>query len=178
MAVVDPLSKWASKLWYSSEEIDLFKESFSKDVHMFHLQIGDQKAASGKELTTIDAATILGLEKYLSPEIATEYKNRRIALRRVVLEEHRWHRALQIPHSARLTTLSAQKSRWAREKARAAALFLEQDVLQDFQEMNLCTKTAPRRRSMSDLKEANITEKENEGHTFQRRGSTGYVVQL
>ena len=77
----------------------------------------------------------LGLEKYLSTELTVEYKNRRLLLKRAVLEEHRWQRSVQIPHPERLASISAKNSRWARERARAAALFLEHDVMQDVEEV-------------------------------------------
>jgi hypothetical protein len=178
LVVVDNLSLGpeASKLWYSQEEQDLFKAWFSHQAHKVRSQIEEHSALLDEELVTIDAAAILGLEKCLSSELTAEYKNRRSALQRAVLEEHRWQRAVQIPHSARLAMISAQNSLWARERARAAALFLEQDVIQDIEEMKLQTM-APRRCSMPHLnKEADTTEKKNSTYkrrpAYQRRWST------
>ena len=62
-----------------------------------------------------------------------------------VLEEDRWQRSVQIPHPERLAFISAKNSRWARERARAAALFLEQDVMQDFEEKTSLQPPRPRR---------------------------------
>ena len=178
MALVDNLSLGpeASTLWYSHEETDLFKAWLSHQVHKVRSQLGEHSALLDEELVTINAAAILGLEKYLSSELTAEYKNRRSALQRAVLEEHRWQRTVQIPHSARLAMISAQNSLWARERARAAALFLEQDVMQDIEEMKLQTM-APRRCSMPHVnKEADTTEKKKSTYkrrpAYQRRWST------
>ena len=141
VTVVDRLSlcqEQRSKLWYSTEETDLFKVWLSLRVREVHSQLGvDHGALLDEELVTINAAAILGLEKYLSPEITKEYKIRRLALQKAVLEEHRIHRSLDVPYVSRLAKISALHSQWARQRARAAALFLEQDVIQDLKEMNL-----------------------------------------
>ena len=169
--VVEKLSinkEQASKLWYTQEETDLFKVRHSHRVCAVRSQLQDLSAVLNEEGVTINAAAILGLEKYLSPELTAEYKDRRFALERAVLEEHRLHRALHIPHALRLAVVSAKHSQWARERARAAALFLEQDVMEDLKEMNLKV-TAPRRCSF----EANATEVEEvcKGPCYQRRSS-------
>ena len=174
MAVVEnlSLSPQASDLWYSQEETDLFKAWLNHRVSEVRSQLGDHSALLDEESVTINAVAILGLEKYLSPELTSEYKDRRSALQKAVLEEHRWHRALQIPHAARLAVVSAKHSQWARERARAAALFLEQDVMQDFREMNL-PATAPRRCSMPPLNGADATEEKHKERPFLRRWSIG-----
>mmetsp|Transcript_18668 Transcript_18668/g.30575 ORF Transcript_18668/g.30575 Transcript_18668/m.30575 type:complete len:201 (-) Transcript_18668:166-768(-) len=173
MAVVEnlSLSPHSSDLWYSQEETDLFKAWLSHRVSEVRSQLGDHIALLDEESVTINAAAILGLEKYLSPELTVEYKDRRLALQRAVLEEHRWHRALRIPHAERLAMVSTKHSQWARERARAAALFLEQDVMQDFREMNL-QAMVPRRSSMP-LHEADTTEEKNKANPFLRRWSSG-----
>ncbi len=173
MSVVQNLSvsPEASKLWYSQAETDLFKAWLSHRVREVRSQLRDHSALLDEECVTINAAAILGLEKYLSPEVTDEYKDRRDALRRAVLSEHQWHRALQIPHSARLAMISAQHSQWARERARAAALFLEQDVMQDLKEMNP-QASAPRRCSMPRLDEEDAEEEEHKTHRYQRRWSS------
>ena len=93
VTVVDRLSlcqEQRSKLWYSTEETDLFKVWLSLRVREVRSQLGDDHGALlDEELVTINAAAILGLEKYLSPEITKEYKIRRLALQKAVLEEHR-----------------------------------------------------------------------------------------
>ena len=145
ICVVNNLSlsrEQASKLWYSQEETDLFKAQLARRVREIRSQLQDNSALLDEGGITINAAAILGLKKHLSPEITAEYNGRRVALQRAVLAEHRQHRAMHIlPHStARLAMVSAQHSLWARERARLAAVFLEQDVLQDFAEMNLQVK--------------------------------------
>ena len=145
IAVVDRLSlcqEQAFKLWYSKEDVDLFKMSLSLHVREVRSQLEDNAALfdNDEELVTINAAAILGLEKYLTSELSEEYKIRRNALHKAVLEEHRCHRALKFPHehgARRLAKVSLVHSQWARERARAAGLFLEQDVIQDLKEINL-----------------------------------------
>ena len=145
------LSVDASKLWYSHEETDLFKAWLSHQVEKVRSQIEEHSELLDEELVTVDAAAILGLEKYLSSELTAEYKIRRRALKRAVLEEYRWQSAVKIPHTSRLAKISAENSRWARERARAAALFLDQDVMQDLAEMTC--PPPPRRDSMPCLQE-------------------------
>jgi hypothetical protein len=68
---------------------------------------------------------------------------------------------VQIPHPARLALISAKHSRWARERARAAALFLDQDVMQDLEvEEFSCQPPRPRCGSTSVLHE-------DEGHSYK-----------
>ena len=181
-AVVDRLSlcqEQASNLWYSREETDLFKASLPRRVRDVRSQLKvDHGALLDEELVTIDAAAILGLEKYLSREITNEYKIRRLALRRAVLEEHRRNHALDIAHTARLAKISAVHSQWARERARAAALFLEYDVMQDLKEMNLqatqeamaphrCSSVSPLQDSGADAT-ATTEEHTGTGHPYQQ----------
>ncbi len=167
MIIVDDLSlsnEQKTNLWYSEEENDLFKASLHQHIREVHSQLTDHRAFIDEQGNSINAAAILGLERYLSPELTAEYRERRLALERAVLEEHRWHRASQIPHSARLALVSAQNSLWARERARAAALYLEQDV----QEMDLQTTSCSRRCSMSNLNgaSADATKEERNGNGY------------
>ena len=171
MSLVDnlSLSPEASRLWYSPEETDIFKAWLSHQVHKVRSQLEEHNAHldEDEELVTIDAAAILGLEKYLSSELTAEYKNRRRALQRAVLEEHWWQRAVQVPNPTRLAMISSKNSLWVRERARAAALFLEQDVMRDFDEMKL-PATMPSRCSMPHLHDEKHTYTR---HAFQRRWS-------
>ena len=161
-----------SNLWYSTEETDRLKARNSHRVQ--DVRVEAHSALLNEEGITISAAAILGLEKYLTPELTAEYKERRFALKRAVLAEHRRHRVMRVPQStARLAMISAKHSRWARERARAAALFLEQDVLQDFKEMNLLQETLPRLRScsMTQFNETDATEEGRKGRPYQCRRS-------
>ena len=165
-----------SNLWYSTEDTDRFKAWQSHRVQDIRWQLQENRAlllfeeGSG---VTISAAAILGLEKYLTPELTEEYKVRREALQRAVLEEHRRQccvmmRSSSVPQSTvRLAMISAKHSEWARERARAAALFLEQEVLHDLKEMNLLRAT-PLRCSMSRLNKVDAVKK-GKGHSYQRR---------
>ena len=168
------LSEEASNLWYSQEEIDHFEGRFSRRVREVRSQLQQYSDLidEGEGGVTINATAILGFEKHLSSELTAEYKKRRDALHKAVLAEHRQHRAMLIPlphATARLATVSAQHSRWARERARAAAVLLEQDVIQDMKDMNLQVKTqTPRRVSMPHLNKASAAEK-GHLHPCQRR---------
>ena len=163
----------ASQLWYSEDEIDEFKARFFGRVRDVRSQLQQNSALLDGGGVTINVAEILGLEKHLSSELTGEYKNRRDALQRAVLAEHRQLSAMLIPlphATARLATVSAQHSRWARERARAAAVFLEQDVMQEMKEMNLQVQM-PRRCSAPHLNEAVAAEKVGHLPCQRRRGS-------
>ena len=158
-----------SNLWYSTEETDRFKVWLAHRVQEVRSQLQDDSEGG----VTINAAAILGLEKYLTPELTAAYNDRRLALQRAVLEEHRRHSVMRVPQStARLAMISVKHSQWARERARAAALFLEQDVMRDMKEMNL-QETVPRPSccSMSRLNEADVVEEVHKWHLCQRRWS-------
>ena len=160
----------ASNLWYSEDEIEFFKASFFGRVREVRSQLRQNSALIDEGCITINAAAILGLEKHLTHELTAEYMKRRDALQWAVAAEHRQHHAMLIPRAtatARLATVSAQHSQWARERARAAAVFLEQDVMQDMKDMNLQAKT-PLRCSMPRLNEAGAVE-EGALHPCQRR---------
>eukprot|EP00986_Skeletonema_menzelii_P004190 scaffold1415_cov152-Skeletonema_menzelii.AAC.2 len=160
-----------SNLWYSTEEIDLLKACHSHQVHEVRSQLEVHNALLNEEGFTISAAAILGLEKYLSPELTAEYKDRRLALHRAVLAEHRRHRVMRVPQStARLAMTSAKHSQWARERARAAALFLEQDLMRDLKKMNP-QAMVPRRCSMAHFNEADANEEVRKWPSYQRRWS-------
>ena len=158
----------ASKLWYSDDEIEVFKARFSRRVREVRSQLRQNSALLDKGGVTINAAAILGFEKHLSSELTAEYKDRRDALHKAVSAELQQHRSMRTSHATeRLATVSAQYSRWARERARAAAVFLEQDVMQEMKDMNLQVKTqTPRRLSMPHLNEAGAA---GGGHSSQRR---------
>ena len=162
-----------SILWYSEDETDLMKARHSYQVQDVRSQLEAHRALLNEGgVTLISAAAILGLEKYLSPELTAAYKDRRVALQRAVLAEHRRHRVMRIPRSAaRLAVISAKHSQWARERARAAALFLEQDVKRDLEESNF-QATVPRRCSMTHFNEADdSTEEASKWPSLLRRWS-------
>ena len=173
MALVKNLScsDVAPNLWYSEEETDLFKTWLSHQVQKVRSHLGEISALLDEELITVDAATILGLEKYLSSELTVEYKERRLLQQQAVLQEHRWQRAVKIPHSKRLAKISASHSRWARERARASALFLEQDVLQELEEM-MCPQPPRRQCSMPLNKDTTEEEHCHKRPASQRRWSS------
>eukprot|EP00579_Thalassiosira_antarctica_P027762 CAMPEP_0202006186 /NCGR_PEP_ID=MMETSP0905-20130828/11019_1 /ASSEMBLY_ACC=CAM_ASM_000554 /TAXON_ID=420261 /ORGANISM="Thalassiosira antarctica, Strain CCMP982" /LENGTH=214 /DNA_ID=CAMNT_0048563903 /DNA_START=52 /DNA_END=692 /DNA_ORIENTATION=+ len=113
------------KIWYTRDELDLFKANMFGYIKMVRLHISKSHAPA--------ASKILGMEKFLTVQLTEEYKFRRGKLRKEVLNEARWQRAAARgnPPSDKLVDLlakiAAEHSKWARERARAAALFLEQD---------------------------------------------------
>ena len=113
------------KIWFTSEELDSFEANMSCYVKMVRLHISKRHAPM--------ASNILGLEKFLTVQLTGEYKGRRSKLTKDVVGEDAWHRSpacASVPENEiveRLARISAENSKWARERARAAAMFLEQD---------------------------------------------------
>ncbi len=79
----------------------------------------------------LGAADIIGLERHLSPLLNNEYKLRQKAVVHSVLDEQRRQRILRTCNIQRISRISQDKSRWARENARASGLFLERDMEDD-----------------------------------------------
>eukprot|EP00986_Skeletonema_menzelii_P009881 scaffold4619_cov146-Skeletonema_menzelii.AAC.6 len=63
-----------SNLWYSTEETDGLKAWHARRVQYVRSQLEDQSDLLNEGGVTINAAAILGLEKYLTPELTDEYK--------------------------------------------------------------------------------------------------------
>ena len=129
-------------LWYSAEDLIASKANL--------LYCKEKVRESISKRQTPSASSILGVEKYLTEQLTLEYMNRRHMLRKRVLDEARWQemiiRSQQQRHDndktierlayddQRIDTLarvSLEHSRWAYERARAAALFLQQDQEQE-----------------------------------------------
>ena len=102
------------KIWFTRDELNLFKSNMSNYMRIVRLHISKRQAPS--------ASNILGLEKFLTVQLTEEYKFRRGKLAKEIISE-----ALLTNDIDRLARVSAENSKWARERARAAALFLEQD---------------------------------------------------
>eukprot|EP00581_Thalassiosira_minuscula_P019007 CAMPEP_0183724608 /NCGR_PEP_ID=MMETSP0737-20130205/18036_1 /TAXON_ID=385413 /ORGANISM="Thalassiosira miniscula, Strain CCMP1093" /LENGTH=222 /DNA_ID=CAMNT_0025955233 /DNA_START=134 /DNA_END=802 /DNA_ORIENTATION=+ len=126
LVLVTDLSEGPHKhnLWYTQNQFDNFKTDHVSYIRMVRLHISKRKAPT--------ASGILGMEKFLTPQLTEEYKLRRTKLSTEVLKVARWQRvaARGIPSDElvdMLAKVAAENSRWARERARAAALFLEQD---------------------------------------------------
>ncbi len=108
-------------------ELDLFKANMTSYVQIVRFHIAQRSVPT--------ASSILGMEKFLTLRLTEEYKIRRGKLTMAVLNEARRQRKLAArggPHSVesadRLAKVAAENSKRARERARAAALFLEQDL--------------------------------------------------
>ena len=135
-------------LWYSSEDLIASKANLLYCKEKVRESISKQQSPS--------ASSILGVEKYLTEQLTIEYMNRRHMLRKRVLDEARWQEMIfrsqqqqrQQQHTNdndmtierlayngqqvdTLARVSLEHSRWAYERARAAALFLQQDQEQD-----------------------------------------------
>jgi len=134
-------------LWYSSDEL------IASKANLLYCKRAVQQSISKRE--TPSASSILGVEKYLTEQLTIEYMNRRHMLRKRVLDEARWQEMIirsqqQQKHHTEddndmtierlayddqlvdtLARISLEHSRWAYERARAAALFLQQDQEQE-----------------------------------------------
>ena len=142
MAIVSDLSTIVDRdeLWYTPDDLHA-----SKTNQLFCKQmVKESISLSSKRLPS--ASDILGLEKFLTDQLTVEYVNRRYKLRKSVLDEARLQevrrrirrRNRDIPHADHdyidmdtLARISSEQSKWAHERARAAALFLQQDQEQE-----------------------------------------------
>ena len=138
MAIVSDLSTIVDRdvLWYTPDDLHA-----SKTNQLFCKQMVKESISSKQQVL---AGDILGLEKFLTDQLTVEYVNRRYKLRKSVLDVARWQeerrriRRRNIPHADHdynyiehdmdtLARISSEQSKWAYERARAAALFLQQD---------------------------------------------------
>jgi len=131
MVLINDLSRGPSKhdIWFTPDELDSFKDSISRHAEILRLQISKRRKDERPS-----ASDILGLERYLTIQLTREYLHRRNKLAKEVVDEARWQQQQQqtSPQDEdddvdRLARISARNSKWARQRARAAALFLEQD---------------------------------------------------
>lgn len=119
------------RLWFTRSELGSFKANARDQTRAVRRLIGSVR--------TPGASDVLGMERFLTHEVTREYVARRRRRTHAVLDEARFQRAvcanalqgrtdaLSHKNAARLAIVSANESRWARERAQAAALFLEQD---------------------------------------------------
>ena len=113
-----------NELWYSHVELDIFRSWAERCVQKV-------RTASQQSQGLLDAADIIGLERHLSFNLNTEFKLRHKAVVTSVLDEQRRQRILRTSNHERLARKCQENSRWARENARAAGLFLERDLDDD-----------------------------------------------
>ena len=145
MILIPDLSNLSSdcrdRLWCSPDEL------YASKANLLFCKRAVQRSISKRE--TPSASSILGIEKFLTVQLTIEYVNRRDKLRKSVLDEAQWqekrrrlYRRSSSSHAAdliddddvdTLAQISSDHSRWARERARAAALFLQQDQEQEAQ---------------------------------------------
>lgn len=126
MVLVTKLSEGPYKhnIWFTQDELDVFKANTISCIQMVRFHISTCHAPT--------ASNILGMEKFLTVQLTEEYKFRRGNLTKEVLNEAHWQRvaARGIPHDElvdQLARIAAENSKWSRERARMAALFLQQD---------------------------------------------------
>jgi len=159
MVLVTKLSDGPDRdmLWYNQNELDDFKANMASYIRMIRLCISRHNVPS--------ASSVIGLEKYLTVQLTEEYKLKRRKLHKDVLGHARLQR--EIPHAdvERLARISADSSKWARERARAAGLFLERDQERERQrEKSESNGPAPsslrqkRRSSLQEAKRSRIAE--------------------
>lgn len=120
--VVANLSECSNKhdLWYTPNELRRFKAHTKLHARVVQCTLSS-RSKSKPRLCTDD---LLGLEKLLTPALATEHARRRDHHAYGVLRESRRGGAID---AGRLARMSAASGAWAAERARAAALFLERD---------------------------------------------------
>ena len=108
-------------IWFTQDELDDFKANFTSDILLVRHYI------SRRHRPSVDV--LLGLEKFLTIHLTEEYMKRRCRRTKEVLNEDRLQRNSRLPliDVDRLARISAESSKWSRERARASALFLEQD---------------------------------------------------
>ena len=112
-------------LWFTPDELRSFKSNVHICVNVARKLISERQIPS--------ADVIIGLEKHLSLQLTAEYRARRSKLYNVVLGEDAWHRSPDcagVPQDemiTRLARISADNTKWAMERALAAAMYLEQD---------------------------------------------------
>lgn len=130
MVLVTNLSLSPDKhmMWFTKDELEVFRANMTCSIRLtpLHISRGNSPRASD----------ILGLEKFLTTQLTEEFMFRRSIRTREVLREARSQQQERVLGRAqrgegydidRLSRVSARYSKWARERARAAALFLEQD---------------------------------------------------
>ena len=141
-----------SDLWFSPDEVDQFKANLPCHIRLVRYHVAKEYELS--------ASDILGLEKFLTLRLTEEYKSRRSELSNEVLKECRGQQQQRRRSSVSsgtaatsqddavkiLARVSARNSQWARERARASALFLEQEQ-EDERRLSEEGKADERRRS-------------------------------
>ncbi len=121
MAIVTNLTLGPERLdlWYTQDEMNAFKALRSDDAKRIRSRIS--RRCNPK------AGDVLGMEKFLTVQLTREYAHRRKTLAEEVLAEAR---CIDVDVD-QLARTSAACSRWARQRARAAASFLEEDLRLD-----------------------------------------------
>ena len=105
-----------------------------KAMHAFSVVKARSQLASRRNhkkctTTTSSVPEIVGMEKHLSSELTHEYKRRKRDLFLAVKVEQRLHREVfGCPNPDRLAMVSRNHTRWAMERARMAALLLQDDM--------------------------------------------------
>ncbi|KAL7546590.1 hypothetical protein ACHAWF_009921 [Thalassiosira exigua] len=140
LIVVPNLSATPAKpdLWFTQEEMDEFKSSTKRRALVVRHHIARGRIPSANH--------VLGFEKFLTPELEEEYRVRRRQAAASILTEA--PAALEEDDLHRLARASAARTRWARRQARAAGLFLEQDV--EDERMLECSVDAAKTMSVED----------------------------
>lgn len=133
---VDRSQASKKKLWYSQMDVDIFQAWAERCVQK--LRSASQNYCSRMrgnrhhEHVLLHGSDIIGLEKYSNMDLSTEYKLRHKAVVKAVLDEQRRQKVIRHHNIDRLARAALDKSRWARDNARSAGLFLERDMDDEF----------------------------------------------
>ncbi len=103
-------------VWYTRDDFVLFKADRTGGAKAVRRQISSKRVPN--------AGDVLGLEKFMTPQLTREYAQRRERVTWEVLEEANFGNG----DAEQLARVSAANSKWARQRARAAALYLERDL--------------------------------------------------
>ena len=145
------------KIWFTQEEMEFMKSNMRYHLQMIRKLLASKPDENDPQVRKLD---ILGMEKFLTVQLVEEYKFRRAELSREVLAEASLSFGDEIDVD-RLARISARSSRWALERARASALYLQQDLDREREQnepparrssmdatVQLCRPTTSRRASL------------------------------
>lgn len=97
------------KIWFTRFELDSFKSNVVNHIKRLRLQTG----------RTLQADSVIGLERFITREVTEESQRRKNILIREVLHSTAHDQA------DRLAKVSTEYSTWAQARARQSAMFLE-----------------------------------------------------
>jgi|EP00970_Alexandrium_tamarense_P005109 hypothetical protein len=109
--------------WYSDSDLASFKQYTAGSIHNMRSSIS-QKSTDG-----IDASNFMGIDKFLSTEVARKHQERKRECVAAVLAEQQRQRMIGARSCTMLAMISKMHSLWAREQAHSFAVFYMQREL-------------------------------------------------